>query len=54
MFRDDYFDFTDSKPNNVAKECDNKGNGPAAKNLDMVTSMPLMMLILALKFWSSK
>ena len=30
MFRDDYFDFTDSKPNNVAKECDNKGNGPAA------------------------
>ena len=31
MFRDDYFDFTDSKPNNVAKECDNKGNGSAAK-----------------------
>ena len=31
MFRDDNFDFTDSKTNNVAKECDNKRSGPAAK-----------------------
>ena len=37
------------------KKFDNKGNSPAAKKLDMVTSMPFMMkLILTLKFWSSK
>ena len=51
MFRDDYFDFTDSKPENVII----RGMVLQLKKLNMVTSMPLMMnLILALKFWSSK